>query len=127
MGMGILGCSYRINYINLRGKSSFAGSLNAKSFGGARFGSCCFLITIFRRGAGFERLQKTCADSRNIIDSGEKRSFVGLRWFVEAGDFPHKLQRSGPDLFRSDRRIEIVERLDVSAHEWLLPDMLFES
>jgi len=91
--------------------------LCAESLGGAGFGFCGFLFAISWRGAGFERFQEPGGCGGNFIDGSEKNDFVCLRRFVEACDFPHELQRRGPDLFRSDRRIEIVERLYISAHE----------
>src|SRR5580693_3832990 len=90
---------------------------SVKSFGAARLGFCRFFFAIFRSGGGFERLQKPGGCRSNFIDGSEKRGFVGLGRFVEARDFPHKLEGGGADLFRSYRRIEIVERLDISAHE----------
>lgn len=88
----------------------------AESLGGAGCGSGSFLFAIFRRRVGCEGLQKASRDVRNFINGAEKSGFVGLRWLIESADFPHELQRSGANLFRSCGRIEIKECPDVPAH-----------
>ena len=62
-------------------------------------------------------MQKAEGDVRNVFDGSLKRGFVGFRRFVEAGDFAHELERGSPDFIRGDWRFEIVEGLDVPAHE----------
>jgi hypothetical protein len=44
-----------------------------------------------------------------------KRLFVGLRRFVEPGDFSDELERGRADLFWSDGRIKIEKRFDIPA------------
>ncbi len=87
-----------------------------ESYGRAGFGFRGFFFAILGRGTGFERLQKPEGNTRYFIDGSEKRGFVGLRRLVKAGNLAHKLQRSGADLVRTDRRVEVVKRFDVPAH-----------
>jgi len=61
-------------------------------------------------------MNKTRSDCSDLIDGGQKRIFIGFGWFVKATNFPDKLQRSGSNLFRRNRRIKIEERSDISAH-----------
>src|SRR5260370_37786982 len=61
-------------------------------------------------------MQKSRRSFGDFIDSRLKRSFVSLRWFAEAADFPHELQRGIPNFFRCHRRIKVEQNSDVPAH-----------
>ena len=78
-----------------------------------------FLFAILRRSGGFERAQKAYGNRCYFINRGKERGFIGLRRFVEAGDFADKLKRGGAHFFVGDWRIEVEESFDVSAHESL--------
>jgi hypothetical protein len=51
-----------------------------------------------------------------FIDCRHERGFVGLRRFVEAGDFAHELNGSGANLFVRDGRFEIEKDFNIPAH-----------
>jgi hypothetical protein len=61
-------------------------------------------------------MKKTTRDFGDFIDRSEKCLLVGLGWLGKAADFPNELERRGPNLLFGNRRIEIEESLDVSAH-----------
>jgi hypothetical protein len=53
---------------------------------------------------------------RVISSTADRNEFsFGFGWFVKATNFSDKLQRSGSNLFRRNRRIKIEERSDISA------------
>jgi hypothetical protein len=79
-----------------------------------RFRGLFFAIP--RRRIRFERPKQTSRDRRYLIDSRHERGFVRLRRFVEAADFSDELERSGANLFLSNRRLEIEKYFYVSAH-----------
>lgn len=47
---------------------------------------------------------------------------ISLRWFIEAADLPHKLERSRSNLIVGHGRLEIEEDFDVSAHELMISE-----
>src|SRR5215470_20147265 len=51
-----------------------------------------FLLTIFRRSGGLERMQQAGRDASDFIHGSEKRFFIRLRRLAEAADLPYKLQ-----------------------------------
>src|ERR1700677_3477674 len=61
-------------------------------------------------------MQQTGRDRSYFVDGSQERSFVGLRRFVKAADLSHELQRSGSNLLGVDRRIEVEQGFDISAH-----------
>jgi hypothetical protein len=75
-----------------------------------------FLFAIFWRGGGFQRTQQTRRYGRHFFHGFLKRSLVGLRWFVEAGDLADKLQRSRANLVLVDRRVEVEQGFDIPTH-----------
>ena len=52
----------------------------------------------------------------DLLHGGLEGGFVRLGGAGEAADLPHELQGGVADLRAGDRRIEVEERLDVSAH-----------
>jgi hypothetical protein len=50
-----------------------------------------------------------------------KGGLVGLRWFLEATDFAHKLQGGSLNLVVTGRRVKMIERFDVAAHRFSYP------
>jgi hypothetical protein len=92
------------------------GNSSSKSLGGASFRSGGFFFSILRRRIGRERTEKPPGDVGYFIDCGQERILVGLRWFVKASDFPHKLEGSGSNLFGGDGRIEVEQGFDIPAH-----------
>jgi hypothetical protein len=63
---------------------------------------------------------------RDFLDRGLKRFFVGLRRFVETGDFADELERRRTHLFWGDGRIKIEKRFDIPAHGFDLGKILAE-
>ena len=66
----------------------------------------------------FERAEKTGRDAGYFIDCSQQRAFVCFRRFVKTADFSHELERSSPNLFGGDGRIEIEEDFDIPAHHY---------
>src|SRR5215470_1898673 len=93
-----------------------AGPSIAEARRGARFGLGRFLFATFRRSRRFQRAQEPARTSGDFVDGLRKSGLVGFRRFVEAGNLPHKLQRSRLHLFRGYRRFKIEKIPDVSAH-----------
>lgn len=84
---------------------------------GARLGFGGFLFTIFGRGAGLERAEEAVGGIGDFVNGGIERCLIRLRGLIEPADLPDKLQRSRANFFLCDRRIEIKQYPDVSAHE----------
>jgi hypothetical protein len=95
---------------------------SAESLGGASSGFGGFFLTILGRCTGFEGTEQAIRDAGYFLDGSQKYVFVGLRRFVEAGDFSHELQRSGANLFLGDWRIEVEQGFDIPAHNYDLTD-----
>jgi len=85
--------------------------------GGASLRFCGLLLPILRQCIRFERPEKATRDAGYFIYRNEERTFVCLRGCVKTADFSHKLQRSSPNLFGGDRRIEIEKGFDIPAHD----------
>jgi hypothetical protein len=95
---------------NLRRKS------RAESCSGA---SLCFgrlFVSTLRACICLERTEKTRRNAGDIFDCSQEQSFVRLRRFVKPAYFPNVLQRSSSNFVGSYWRIEVKERLDISAH-----------
>jgi hypothetical protein len=94
--------------------------LPGKSFRRPGFCLSRFLISVFRRSIRFQRTEQLDRDGRNVTDRTQEQRFIRFGWFVEACDFPHELQCRRPSFFLGNRRIEVEQRFDVSAH-WYIP------
>ena len=57
---------------------------------------------------GYQRVQQIPGDSGKILDGTIERLFVRLGRRVEARQLSGKLERGGPNLIVSGRRIEII-------------------
>src|SRR5437763_9175907 len=84
-----------------------------------------FLPALRRRGR-LQRIEQPAADASNVGDGRIERRLVRPRRLVEAADLPDELQRGREDLFLRDRRLEVEERPDVSAHPVLPPGRVFD-
>jgi hypothetical protein len=102
-------------WINGNGGSPFERS-GTESFCGASFRLRGFFVAISRGCIGLEGAKKTGRDARDFIDGVQEHTFVRLRRFVEAADFPHELKRRGTNLVVGYRRLEIEKRFDIPAH-----------
>src|ERR1700676_1176519 len=102
-------------WINGTGGSPFERS-GTESFDGARFRLRRLFVAISRGRSGLERVKQTGRDARYFIDRSDEHTFIRLRRFVEAADFPHELQRGGTNLFLGYWRLEIEKRFDIPAH-----------
>jgi hypothetical protein len=91
-------------------------SLSTESFkrAGSRFRR--FFFAILGGRCGLERMKQASGDGGYLVDGCEERGFIGLRWLVQAADFPDELERGRADFLLSDWRIEVEERLDIPAH-----------
>jgi hypothetical protein len=90
--------------------------LIAEAGGGASFGFGRFLFAILRWRGCLQRPQQFCLTRGYFFDRQLKSGFIGFGGFVEAGDFPHKLQRSCLHLFRRYGRLKIEQIFYVPAH-----------
>src|SRR5215472_15531898 len=88
----------------------------SEPYGRSGFGFGSFFFPVPRRRRGLQRIEKSSRGSRYFVNGEIERIFVGLRRLIEPGDLSDELKRSRADLFRSDRRFEVEERFDISAH-----------
>jgi hypothetical protein len=93
-----------------------SGGLIGEAFRSAGFCFCGFFLAVFWSRGGFQGTQKATGDSGDFVNGALKRVFVRFGGLIEACDFSHKLERGGAHLVIGDRRIEIEERFNVSAH-----------
>ena len=77
---------------------------------------CRFFFAIFWRRGRLERMEQARGNLGDFIYGGEERGFIGLRRFIEAAYLANKLQRGISYFGFGNRRIEVEEVLDVSAH-----------
>src|ERR1700721_1784998 len=75
---------------------------------------------VARRRVGMQRSQQPMRGSGDFLDRTLEGSLIGLRRLVEAGQLAHELQGGGVDFVIGCRRLEVKQRLDVSAHFDLL-------
>ena len=61
--------------------------------------------------------EQAARHDRNGVDCGFEGGLVGLRGLVHAADFADVLKGRGADLVLTGRRLEVVERANVAAHE----------
>jgi hypothetical protein len=100
---------------------------SAESLCGTRLRLGGFFLPILRRCICVERVEKTSRDRGDFIDRSQERSFVRLRRFVKAADFPHELERGSSNLLASDGRIEVEEGFDIPAHSVGPPYTVFNN
>src|ERR1700757_3472221 len=93
------------------------GSVGAETVSGSRLGLHRLDLAIARRRRGDERIDQLTCRARHLVHGAIYRGLMGLRRPAEAEKLAHELQRGEIDLLVSCRRVEIVERLDVSAHD----------
>ena len=79
----------------------------AESSQRASFGLSGFFFTVFRRGRGFERIEKPPGDHRDFLDGGLERGFIGLGWFCKSADLPDELESRGADFVVGGGRCEV--------------------
>jgi hypothetical protein len=61
-------------------------------------------------------MQKIGGDMSYVVDSALEGPFVALGGLVKAADFSNELERSSPNLFACDRRLEVEKCFDIPAH-----------
>lgn len=96
--------------------ASFYDLLSPKSFRRPRSRLGGFFFAVPRWRGCLERAQQAGGRCGNFIDGAHESSFVGFRRFVEPADLSYELQRRCTDLVIGNRRLEVEEHLDVSAH-----------
>src|SRR5436309_1474873 len=75
-----------------------------------------FNLTISRPRLGHQRIQQSPSGRGHLPHGAIERCLVGPWRFCEAGEFPHELEGGVEDLLVGRRRVEVEQRLDVSAH-----------
>jgi hypothetical protein len=108
----------RLHQLITRASAAAFVRLAAESHRGASFRFRRLLFSILCWCVRFKRMDQASRDGSYFVDRSQERSFVGLRRFVESGDFPDELERRSANLVRRDRRIEIEKRFDVPAHSF---------
>jgi hypothetical protein len=88
----------------------------AEALCGAGFRFCGFFVAVLWWRGGLERTHQPHRCRGDIVDGGEERFFVCFGWFVESGDLSHELQRRRANLVIGNRRIEVEQSFDISAH-----------
>src|SRR5258706_200693 len=83
----------------------------------ARVGLRGFFNAIPWRCARLERSQKLARDRGYLVDGGNECGFACLGRLVEAAHLPHELQRGSTNVVLGNRRFEIEQNPDVSAHD----------
>src|SRR5882672_10598918 len=73
-------------------------------------------FAVLRWRVRLKRAEEIPANRCCIVDGGEERRLVGLRWLVETAHLSHELQGGRTNLFFGHRRFEIEEGFDVSTH-----------
>src|SRR5260221_5173278 len=79
-----------------------------------RLGS--FFFAVLGRGGGFKGSRQALRGRSHFFDGGQKRRLVGFGRLSEPTDLSDKLQRRSTNLIVRNRRIEIEQGSDVSAH-----------
>ena len=93
--------------------------VRAVTFRSASLGLGGFFLAIFRRRRSFQRTQQPARNLGDIFDRFLECFLVRLRRLVEAGNFPHELQRRRVYFVRGHRRLKIEKRSDVATHGYL--------
>src|SRR5581483_9024437 len=73
-----------------------------------------------RRRARLELAEEAPRDLGDLVDGSLERGLVRLRRLAVAADLPHELERRRPGLVLVGGRLDVVERLDRSAHGFSL-------
>src|SRR2546427_7558514 len=92
------------------------GSRAPESLDSASSSARGFNITISRPRLGHQRIQQSPSGRGHLPHRAIERCLVGPCRFCKAGEFPHELERGVADLLVGRRRVEVEQRLDVSAH-----------
>ena len=77
-------------------------------------------FAVLRRGVRDQRVEQPLRRGCDLLDCAREGFLVRLRRLREAADLAHVLERGRLDLVPRRRRLEVVERVDVSAHGRLL-------
>ena len=75
-----------------------------------------FALPVLRRGGRDQLIEKPSGCGRNRIDGSLEGFLVRPRRLREAAHLANVLERGGPYLSSRSRRLEVVERMDASAH-----------
>src|SRR5262245_4770361 len=73
-------------------------------------------LTVLRRRRGYELLEEMVRGVGDGVDRTREGLLVRARRLVETADLAHVLESRGVDLVVGRLGLEVVERLDVSAH-----------
>src|SRR5205823_549468 len=92
----------------------------AKSSRGAFARLASLLFPVAGWGLDRDGIDQPSGDGRDVVHRGGERRLIGLRWVRHAAQLTHELDRGRPNLIVCRRRLEVRQRLDVSAHR-LLP------
>jgi hypothetical protein len=91
-------------------------ALGSESLDGANLGLSGFLFAIFGRSGCFHGIEKASGNSGYFVHGRQKCRFIRLGRLVKARDLPNELDRGGSDFFVGDRRVEVEQSFDISAH-----------
>jgi hypothetical protein len=77
-------------------------------------------LAVLRRRIGDELVDQPPSRCGDLVDCAGERFLVRLRRVREPADLAHVLKRGVPNLVVGRGRLEVEERLDVSAHDCIL-------
>lgn len=100
------------------GESSFVGELRLrrKTFGGSRFSSFGFEIAIPGLSRRHERRDQRSRRVGDLFNRSIERRLIRFGGGVESAELADELKGRRADFLFRRRRIEVEQRLDVSAH-----------
>src|SRR5215203_3180166 len=75
-----------------------------------------FLLAIARRRVDLQGGDEPLRGLRHLVDGALERGLVRARGTRRPAQLAHELQRRGADLVVGGRRLEVRQRLDVTAH-----------
>src|SRR3954469_17061349 len=97
-------------------RRSPAGLGSREPLGGARPSALRLDLTVLRRRVRHEAVDQCPSRFGDLVDGAGKSFLVRLRRLREAADLADVLERCVANLFLGRDRLEVEERMDVSAH-----------
>src|SRR5438105_1545161 len=91
----------------------------AKSSRGAFARLASLLFPVARWGFGRDGIDQPSGYRRDVFHRGVECRLIGVRWVRHTAQLTHELDRRRPNLVVRRRRLEVRQRLDVSAHRSL--------
>ena len=104
----------------LRHRTRLAGAArggSAEAGRGPGAGLACLDLAIAGRRVGHERVEELMRGVRHLVHCPVEGGLVGFCRPREAAELADELQRGRTDLFVRGGRLEVVQSLDVAAHE----------